>query len=44
MVYFYLAYLVMQDFFLLSKLNVNLGISLDLIEICKLYGLDLISV
>ena len=41
---FYLMYLVMQDFILLSNLYVGLGISLKLIEIYKLYGLDLISV
>ena len=34
--------LVMQGFFLLSKLYVSLGISLELIEIYKLYDLDLI--
>ena len=33
--------LVMQDFFLLSKLYVSLEISLELIEICKLGDLDL---
>ena len=41
MVYFDLMYLVMQDFFLLSKLYVSLEISLELIEIYKLYDLDL---
>ena len=40
-VYFYLMCLVMQGFFLLSKLCLNLGISLELIEIYKLYDLDL---
>ena len=41
---FYLMYLVVQYFFLLSKLYVSLEISLELFKICKLYGLDLISV
>ena len=44
MVNFYLMYLVVQDFFLPSKLYVSLGISLKFIEICKFYGLGLISV
>ena len=44
MAYFYLMYLVMQDFFLLCKLNISLGIALILAEIYKLYDLDLISV
>ena len=41
MVYFDLMYLVMQDFFLVSKLYVSLEISLELIEIFKFYDLDL---
>ena len=44
MVYFYLVYLVMQGFFLPSELYVSLENSLELIEICKLYGLALIFV
>ena len=44
MVYFYLMYLVVQDFFLLSELYVSLGISLKFFKIYKLYGLGLISV
>ena len=40
MVYFYLMCPVMQDFFLLSELCVNLGISVELIEIDKLFDLD----
>ena len=41
MVYFDLMYLVMQDFFLVSKLYVSLEISLELIEIYKFCDLDL---
>ena len=41
MAYFYLMYLVTQGFFLLSKLYVSLEISLELVEIYKLYDLDL---
>ena len=41
---FYLMYLVLQSFFLLPKLYVGLGISLELIEIHKLYDLGLVSV
>ena len=44
MAYFYLMYLVMQGFFLLSKLYVSLGISLELVEIYKLYDFNLIFV
>ena len=40
MAYFYLLYLVMQGFFLLSKLYVSLEISLELVEIYKLCDLD----
>ena len=40
MAYFYLMYLVMQGFFLLFKLYVSLEISLELVEIYKLYDLD----
>ena len=41
MAYFDLMYLLTQGFFLLSKLYVGLGISLELVEIYKLYELDL---
>ena len=41
MAYFDLMYLVTQGFFLLSKLYVGLKISLELVEIYKLYDLDL---
>ena len=44
MAYFDLGYLVTQRFFLLSKLHVSLEISLELVEIYKLYDLDLIFV
>ena len=44
MAYFYLMYLVMQGFFLPSKLFLGLGISLELTEIYKLNDLGLISV
>ena len=41
MAYFDLMYLVTQGFFLLSKLCVDLEISLELVEIYKLNDLDL---
>ena len=41
MAYFDLMYLVTQDFFLLSNLYVSLKISLELVEIYKLYDLNL---
>ena len=42
-VYFYSKYWVVQGFFLLSKLNVSLGVLLKLIEIYKLYKLKSIN-
>ena len=44
MAYSYYEYRAVQGFFLLSILCVSWEISLKLIKICKLYGLDLIFV
>ena len=40
MAYFDLRYLVTQGFFLLSKLYIGLIISLELVEIYKIFGFD----